>query len=327
MPLLDFRDAPHGGRHRLLQEWNSQPRITPVLIIDHSQVGSSLGTYYYFRDQTGIESHFSILGARSGRQDGQIWQFMNTDRVADANFRANRFPNGTGAISIETEDNGNPDRQPWSANQLASLRWLHDKLARMYPTIPRRRATAATGAGARGLGYHTLFGAPSAWTPTRGKTCPGRPARVSQWERILLPAFIRAEEDDLLNDDDRRFIASSIHRQLQHFGMLLAANRTGSVFNSSDLADFNFREWVTNPELRDDINERLTLHLYRILKGQNSVYNQVVFPNDEPQENVKDLAARLEILQGAVDTLQRSITDLRAQIAPATIVLEDDSQT
>jgi hypothetical protein len=33
-----------GGSHRLLPEWNSQARIVPVLIIDHSQVGSSLGT-------------------------------------------------------------------------------------------------------------------------------------------------------------------------------------------------------------------------------------------------------------------------------------------
>src|SRR3954447_22199249 len=93
--------------------------------------------FFFFRDQTGIESHFSILGARSGSQDGHIWQFMNTDRKAEANLRANRFPDGTGAISIETEDNGDPDHQPWSQRQLDSLRWLHDKLARMYPTIPR----------------------------------------------------------------------------------------------------------------------------------------------------------------------------------------------
>jgi hypothetical protein len=150
VPLLDFSGAPHGGSHKLLPEWNSQARIVPVLIIDHSQVGSSLGTYYYFRDQTGIESHFSVLGARSGRRDGHIWQFMNTDRMAEANLRANRFPNGTGAISIETEDNGDPDHQPWSPRQLSSLKWLHNKLARMYPTIPRRRCTAPTGSGAQG---------------------------------------------------------------------------------------------------------------------------------------------------------------------------------
>ncbi len=70
------------------------------------------GTYFYFRDQTGIESHFSVRRRRSGSQDGHIWQFMNTDRVAEANWQAVPFPNGTGAISIETEDDGDPDRQP-----------------------------------------------------------------------------------------------------------------------------------------------------------------------------------------------------------------------
>lgn len=70
MPLLDFRGSPHGGSQKLLPEWNSQARITPVLIIDHSQVGSSLGTYYYFRDQTGIESHFSTAGGGPAARTG-----------------------------------------------------------------------------------------------------------------------------------------------------------------------------------------------------------------------------------------------------------------
>jgi hypothetical protein len=302
MPLLDFRGSPHGGSHKLLPEWNSQARITPVLIIDHSQVGSSLGTYFYFRDQTGIESHFSVRGRRSGSQDGHIWQFMNTDRVAEANRQANRFPNGTGAISIETEDDGDPDRQPWTPRQLASLKWLHNKLVRTHPTIPRRRASSATGAGARGLGYHTMFGAPSPWTPA-SKTCPGKPVRVRQWNNELLPAFLGAEEDDVLNDDDRRWI----HAQLQHFGMLLAAGRTGTVFNSADLREFHFPEWLTTPEVREDLLQRMTEVLYRLLKGQNSVFNSAVFPDEEPQENIRDLAARLEVLQRSVDQLQAQL--------------------
>jgi N-acetylmuramoyl-L-alanine amidase len=302
VPLLDFSGSPHGGSHRLLPEWNSQARIVPVLIIDHSQVGSSLGTYFYFRDQTGIESHFSILGRRSGGRDGHIWQFMNTDRVAEANRQANRFPNGTGAISIETEDDGDPDNQPWTARQLASLKWLHNKLARMYPTIPRRRASAATGPGARGLGHHTLFGAPSPWTPV-SKTCPGRPVRVRQWQNELLPAFLRAEEDDVLNQDDREFI----HRQLQHFGMLLMAGRTGTVFNSRDLREFHFQEWLANPEVREQLLERMTQVVYRLLKGQNAVFNERVFPDNEPQENIRDLAARLETLQRSVDRLSAQL--------------------
>lgn len=315
MPLLDFRGSPHGGSHRLLPEWNSQARITPVLIIDHSQVGSSLGTYFYFRDQTGIESHFSVRGRRSGAQDGHIWQFMNTDRMAEANRQANRFPNGTGAISIETEDDGDPDHQPWTRRQLASLKWLHDKLVRTHPTIPRRRATSATGPGAKGLGYHTMFGAPSPWTPA-SKTCPGRPVRVGQWQRELLPAFLRAEpeEDDVLNDDDREWI----HAQLQHFGMLLMAGQTGSVFNSTDLREFHFQRWLTNPEVREHVLDRMTQVLYRVLKGQNSAFNENTFPDNEPQENIRDLAARLEVLQ-------RSVDDLRTQLGTAAPASEPPS--
>jgi N-acetylmuramoyl-L-alanine amidase len=295
MALISFRGSPHGGSHKLLPEWNRQPRITPTTIIDHSIVGSALGAWYYFRDSTGIESHFIVRGARSGSADGHIWQLMDTGRQADANLNANAF-----AISIETEDNGDPDDFPWSRAQLASLKWLHNKLRAVHPTIPRRRCPSPRGGG---LGYHSMWGAPSAWTPVAGKTCPGRPVRVAQWQDELLPAFLRAEEDDVLNDDDRRWI----HAQLQHFGMLLMAGRTGTVFNSSDLREFHFGQWRPNPELRDQVLERMTQVVYRLLKGQNSVFNDNIFPDDEPQENIRNLAARLEVLQ-------RSVDELRAQL-------------
>lgn len=200
--LLDFTGAPHGGRQRLLPEWNTQPRITPVLILDHSIVGSAEGAWSMFALRSNLESHLIV------KLTGYIWQAMDLDRAADANFHANRFPDGTGAISIETEDRGDPNTQPWTPEQIDSLIWLHDKLARLYPTIPRRRASAATGSGARGLGYHSLFGAPSAWTPAAGKTCPGRPARTNQWNTILLPRFLQgsttATQEDLVMDDKTR---------------------------------------------------------------------------------------------------------------------------
>ena len=161
MALISFRGSPHGGSHKLLPEWNRQPRITPTTIIDHSIVGSALGAWFYFRDSTGIESHFIVRGARSGSADGHIWQLMDTGRQADANLNANAF-----AISIETEDNGDPDNFPWSRAQLASLRWLHAKLRAVHPTIPRRRCPSPRGGG---LGYHSMWGAPSAWTPVAGK--------------------------------------------------------------------------------------------------------------------------------------------------------------
>jgi hypothetical protein len=107
----------------------------------------------------------------------------------------------------------------------------------------------------------------------------------------------------VLNDDDRRWI----HGQLQHFGMLLMAGWTGTVFNSTDLREFHFQEWLSTPELREVLLDRITQVVYRLLKGQNSVFNTNVLPDDEPQENVRDLAARLEALQRSVDELRSQL--------------------
>jgi hypothetical protein len=182
--LLSFDGSPHGGSQRHLPEWQSQPRITPTTIIDHSIVGSAEGAWLMFRDRSVLEAHFIV------RKDGLIWQLMDTGRQADANLHANDF-----AVSIETEDDGDPDTQPWTRAQLESLAWLHNKLVAVHPSIPRRLCPSEAGGG---LGYHTLFGAPSAWTPV-AKSCPGA-VRKRQWRELLLPAFIAGEnleEDDL----------------------------------------------------------------------------------------------------------------------------------
>lgn len=194
MTLLDFSGSPNGGVHKLLPEWQSQARITPTLILDHTIVGSGLGAWMMFRDSSGLESHFIVLGARSGEKDGLIWQCMDTDREADANLNANNK-----AISIETEDNG-PQRAedivPWSPKQVDSLIWLHNKLASIYPTIKRQEVTSCSGSG---LAYHSKMGAPSCWTPSAGKTCPGA-QRIKQWKNIILPAFLQTSPKPLEND-------------------------------------------------------------------------------------------------------------------------------
>jgi hypothetical protein len=186
MALLSFADSPHGGSLKLLPEWQNQGKITPTTIIDHSIVGSAAGAFFYFRDKTGIESHF-IVGL-----DGVIWQLMDTGRRADANLNANDF-----GISIETADNGDPNNFPWTRAQLDSLKWLHNKLRAVHPTIPRKKVTSCSGGG---LGYHSLCPTTSSnpWTPSAGKTCPGT-IRKKQWTEILVPAFVsgETEEDDL----------------------------------------------------------------------------------------------------------------------------------
>ena len=149
MALISFRGSPHGGSQKLLPEWRSQGRITPIAIIDHSIVGSAIGAWLLFRDSSGLESHFIVRGRRSGAQDGHIWQLMDTGRRADANRDANGY-----ALSIETEDDGDPDTQPWTSAQLQSLAWLHNKLRSVHPTIPRRRSRSC--GDPAGLGYHAL---------------------------------------------------------------------------------------------------------------------------------------------------------------------------
>jgi len=194
MTLLDFASAPHGGSQRHLPEWQSQPRITPTTIIDHSIVGSAEGAFQMFRDRSVLESHFIVLGRRSGVGDGHIWQLMDTDRQADANLDANGY-----AISIETEDDGDPDTQPWTGAQLRSLMWLHTELRRVHPSIPRRASRSC--ADPAGLGYHTLHGAPSCWTPV-AKSCPGA-IRKQQWRDVLLPDFLAGPdlEDDMTTEE------------------------------------------------------------------------------------------------------------------------------
>lgn len=170
---------------RPLPEHDKQPHIKPTQAIVHSIVGSAAGAWGYFKNSTSLESHF-ILPKR-----GAPWQCMDLDRQADANYRANRRPDGTGAHSMETEDNRDPDNDPWTDSQVAEIiawfRWECDTF-----DIPRRVCRTPSDPG---IGYHSLFGAPSDWTPSRGKTCPGR-VRIQQFHDIIVPAVLADEKDD-----------------------------------------------------------------------------------------------------------------------------------
>lgn len=118
----------------------------------------------------GLEWHFEI------DFDGNIDQLVDTERRADANNLANGF-----AVSIETWGRGDT---AWTPAQVVSiirlLRWLNAT----HPAITLERCTDPYG---HGLGHHTMFGAPSAWTPYV-KSCPG-PLRKQQFDELILPAF------------------------------------------------------------------------------------------------------------------------------------------
>jgi len=302
--LISFAGSPHGGSYKLLPEWQSQPRITPVLIIDHSIVGSALGAWWYFHDSTGIESHFIIRGRRSGSADGHIWQLMDTDRQADANRNANNK-----AISIETEDDGDPDTQPWTTAQLQSLIWLHNKLARVYATIRRREATDCDGPG---LGYHSKLGAPSCWTPVAGKTCPGKPVRVRQWQRILLPAFLHPEEDDFmaLFDNVNEFKAAVRAVVKDEVGKIYEALARGEINNAIDEESQHFKD--SHRGLYQQMS-----HVYGAL-ARGEIAGQITVGSQHYKDSHRYLAELLEAIAAATGAQPpeppAQQTDVRTQL-------------
>jgi hypothetical protein len=190
--LVDFDAAPHGGHWRPLPDSGREPAITMRTVIHHSIVGSAEGAWQYFAGGTAIESTFIV------KKSGYFWQCMSLGEQADANFRANAF-----AGSIETEDNGDPDRDPWTSAQLDTLVWLSLEMRRLRPRIARRRCRSWDDAG---LGYHTLF--PSQWTNVPGKTCPGT-IRKRQWADRVLPRYLAGEpeEDDMTQEQARQLRA------------------------------------------------------------------------------------------------------------------------
>ena len=133
------------------------------MVIVHSEA-----TRGHARPHAGLEWHFWV------GYDGYVEQLVDTERRADANYHANSF-----AISIETEDDGDPDRQPWREAQLMALVDLIDWCCVTH-NIPKAEPLSWFGSG---VGYHTMWGAPSPWTPV-AKTCPGK-VRKAQWPGLM----------------------------------------------------------------------------------------------------------------------------------------------
>ena len=154
----------------------------PRMIIVHTMGGFLRGTDSHFRNpNVKTEAHFGIGGPEDpGGLDGVIWQWVDTSRRADANVEANAF-----ALSIETSDGNRKPVPAWSPKQIDSLVRLIDRLCSLHG-IPRRVVTDPHDP-VGGLGWHTMFGAPSKWCAV-SKECPG-PARIEQFNSVLLPAL------------------------------------------------------------------------------------------------------------------------------------------
>ena len=154
----------------------------PRMLIIHTMGGFLRGTDAHFRNPSvKVEAHFGIGGPEDPEGlDGVIWQWVDTSRQADANVDANAF-----AISIETSDGNRKPVPAWSPKQIDSLVRLIDKLCSLH-SIPKR-VVGDPHDPVGGLGWHTMFGAPSKWCAI-SKECPG-PARIDQFNTVLLPAL------------------------------------------------------------------------------------------------------------------------------------------
>ncbi|MFI6283237.1 N-acetylmuramoyl-L-alanine amidase [Streptomyces sp. NPDC051018] len=167
---------PGAVKYELQPESDRQPAIRPTQFIVHSIIApwTAKRTYEYWRDSTSLESHFG-LGYK-----GDLGQFIGTETRADANAGANRRPDGTGAVSIETASN-TKGTDPWTAAQVEKLielgAWLHQR-----HKIPLRICRSASDPG---YGYHRLH---AAWS-TDGTSCPGN-ARVKQFREVVFPGIV-----------------------------------------------------------------------------------------------------------------------------------------
>lgn len=181
---------PSAVRMELQPESDSQPAIQPTQFILHSIAApwDAERIFEYWRDSTNLESHFGLS------YDGTVGQYLGTETRADANYRANLRPDGTGAVSIETASNLD-HTDPWTDAQIISLirlgAWLHQQHG-----IPLRICPAWDEPG---YGYHRLF---PEWSVS-GTACPGD-ARVQQFHDRVFPGIVAMVNGGSVSGDRRR---------------------------------------------------------------------------------------------------------------------------
>jgi len=192
--LVNFDRAPFGGAWKPLPDHGGEPAISVRSFFHHSIVGSGAGAWGYFANKTNLESTFIVL------KSGYFWQCMSLGEQADAQYHANDW-----GASAETEDDGDPNTDPWTAEQIGTIVWLTWEVERLCPGMALRILTTWDGSG---FGYHSQFGAPSNLTPAVGKTCPGT-IRKRQWSQTVAPTILRGGKL-VLDADDKKYIGEQV---------------------------------------------------------------------------------------------------------------------
>ena len=186
-------------RLELQPESDTQAAIVPTQFIMHSIIApwDELRIYQYWRDSTNLESHFGL------DYDGSIGQFIGTETRADANYNANRRPDGTGAVSIETASNTS-GTDPWTPEQIEQLIrlgvWLHQRHG-----IPLRKCRASDDPG---YGYHRMW---ADWSPS-GTNCPGD-ARVRQFHDVVFPGIVARATEEIDMTPEQAQQLKELHEQ------------------------------------------------------------------------------------------------------------------
>ena len=184
---------------------SNDPPIVPRIAVLHVAVSNADSLHDFFDGPSGgVESHFYI------RFDGTVEQYRSIYFQADAQLDANDF-----AVGIETAGMGSGE---WTAEQLASIKalltWLHTEAK-----IPLEECTAWNG---EGVGYHTMWGAPSHWTPSV-KTCPG-PDRIKQFNDVIVPWMASRTRPPLFRIKHRIATANLYVRNRDQSGGLVRLN-------------------------------------------------------------------------------------------------------
>lgn len=143
--------------------YNPERFITPRVVIVHTNAVNAEDP----NSAGGLSWHFQV------GEHGTVYEHRDTATRAAANYQANNF-----AISIETWDGGNPEGNPWNAEQMNALvalvGWCCDTHG-----IPRHIPNAWDGTG---VGFHRMH---SEWNnPVH--SCPGN-TRAAQFYDELLP--------------------------------------------------------------------------------------------------------------------------------------------
>ena len=231
---------------RLIVPGSNDPRIKARIGIWHVDAGNAFSLEDFFRNRSGgIESHGHV------RSDGELEQYRDTGYEADANYHANPF-----ALSFETQGF---EMGIWNDAQLVTIKrtimWGHKNHG-----IPLRLPRSWDDAEG-GWGYHTLFGAPSNWTPV-AKSCPG-PRRKEQFHDIIVPWMNDGGDDVTFSPDDEARL-KGIEQEVAGLGKTL-----GEVDTNLDSLVKAFNNYRRNELDRDK-------HLLKRLKERYGVTQETL---------------------------------------------------